>query len=119
MKRLFVMIAVILSTFCFAQSGPTAADAKQLRACETAYNSTKAVYLKKKDPASKKKYVIATVKFGTAAMMSDVLDRKLKYRKALHLYREALKLDPKNVEAKNNSDMIVSIYKSMGRPVPQ
>jgi hypothetical protein len=118
-KRLLVLFLVLSSVFIHAQGNPSAEDVKQLKACEAAYSSTKAVFLKKKDPASKKKFVAATVKFGTAAMMSDVLDRKLKYRKALHLYREALKLDPANKEAKNNSDMIVSIYKSMGRPVPQ
>lgn len=103
----------------YAGAKPSPSEIKQLKTCEKDYVATKAAYAKKKDPTTKKRYVVATVRYGTAAMTSSVLDRKLKYKKALGLYREALKIDPNNEEAKNNSQMIVSIYKSMGRPVPQ
>jgi hypothetical protein len=72
-----------------------------------------------KSPAAKKGFVAAAVRLGTANMTAQTLDRKVKYKVALRYYREALKLDPKNAEAKANHDMIVSIYKSMGRPVPK
>ena len=82
-------------------------------------SSAKAAFKKKpKDAGLKHRYVVATVKLGTATMMSETLDRKVKYRDALRLYREALKFEPDNHEALNNKDLIESIYRSMGRPIP-
>lgn len=80
--------------------------------------TTKSAFSKKPSPTTKKAYVSATVKYGTACMNSDALDRKVKYKKALQLYREALKVDPSNKEAKENAKMIEDVYRSMGRPVP-
>ncbi len=40
------------------------------------------------------------------------------YKFALGDYRRALRYDPTNSEAKEKMDEIVSIYQSMGRPVP-
>lgn len=40
------------------------------------------------------------------------------YKFALGDYRRALRYDPSNREAKEKMDEIVSIYQSMGRPVP-
>ena len=40
------------------------------------------------------------------------------YKYALADFREVLKYDPDNAEAKEKVDTIVSIYQSMGRPVP-
>jgi hypothetical protein len=40
------------------------------------------------------------------------------YKFALGDYRRVLKYDPANAEAKEKMDEIVSIYQSMGRPVP-
>ncbi len=51
-------------------------------------------------------------------MTSPLLGAKVKYPRALRLYREALKLDPNNKEAKANKKMIEDIYRSMGRPIP-
>ncbi|HST53395.1 MAG TPA: tetratricopeptide repeat protein [Pyrinomonadaceae bacterium] len=41
------------------------------------------------------------------------------YKYALADFREVLKYDPDNSEAKEKVDTIVSIYQSMGRPVPE
>jgi tetratricopeptide (TPR) repeat protein len=41
------------------------------------------------------------------------------YKYALADFREVLKYDPENAEAKGKADTIVSIYQSMGRPVPE
>lgn len=87
--------------------------AKQYALAKSAFSRTP------KSAAAKKAYVASTVRYATASMASDDLDRKVKYKQALKLYREALKVDPKNHEAKNNSDLIVSIYKSMHRPIPE
>lgn len=40
------------------------------------------------------------------------------YKFALRDFKRALKLDPDNAEAQEKADMIISIYKDMGRPVP-
>lgn len=103
----------------YVEGTPTPADRAELKKHELGYKQAKAAFAKTKNAKTKKTYVDATVRFGTASMTSPVLDRKVKYKNALALYREALKLDPKNAEAKNNSEMIISIYKSMGRPIPK
>lgn len=71
-----------------------------------------------KDAAARKAYIDANNRHGLAAMRTDALDRKSKYKVALTDFRKVLKVDPKNAIAKENHDLIVSIYKSMGRPVP-
>jgi hypothetical protein len=51
--------------------------------------------------------------------MNDLTAKPMdKYPKALALYRVALSLDPDQPEAKANSEMIIGIYESLGRPVP-
>ncbi|MGC4047343.1 MAG: hypothetical protein QM758_26380 [Armatimonas sp.] len=55
---------------------------------------------------------------GVSRMNDDKAGAKVKYRAALEDYRKALSLDPENAEAKSNKEMIESIYKSMGRPIP-
>ncbi len=110
-------LALVLSmcSLLLAQGSSLAEIAKMTKDQKAA----KTAYLKKtSNPTLKQKYVAATVKLGTATMMSEKLDRKVKYAKALKFYREALKLDPKNVEAKNNKDLIEDIYRSMHRPIP-
>jgi tetratricopeptide (TPR) repeat protein len=72
----------------------------------------------RKDAAAKKAYVDATVEYGTAVMLAPELTPKEKYPKALRLFREVLKLDPDNAQAKKSAETIEAIYKSMGRPVP-
>ena len=71
-----------------------------------------------KNTAARKAYIDANNRHGLAAMRTDALDRKVKYRIALADFRKVLKVDPKNSIAKENSDLIVSIYKSMHRPIP-
>ena len=71
-----------------------------------------------KDDKAKKEYVDATVKLATATMMGP-LPPNQKYRAALKLYREALKIDPTNAEATEYKNTIEGIYKDMGRPVPE
>lgn len=103
-----------------AQAAHPASKAPDLATSEKAYKSAKAAFAKKpKDAAVKKKYVAATVKFGTATMLADSLPPRQKYSGALRLYREALQYDPKNKEALDNKKMIEDIYKSMGRPIPK
>lgn len=127
MKRLVLPALLLLTTFHALAQGPyqqqangSPAEKAELTKNEKAQVAAKAAFAKNpKDMQAKQAYVKATVRLGTNCMMSNILDRKVKYRRALSYYREALKLDPTNREAKNNKDMIEKIYKSMNRPIPK
>lgn len=96
-----------------------AQSAAQVKAYGNAFAAAKKTFAARpKDPKARQGFVAAGDRFATSTMMSPDLDRKVKYRDALRIYREVLKVDPTNHEAKSNSDLIVSIYKSMHRPVP-
>lgn len=89
-------------------------------ALEKAYTDADAAFKKApKDEKAKKAYIEATVKLATETMEHSDLPPREKYRKSLKLYRDVLKTDPDNEEAKMNSQLIEDIYKSMGRPVPE
>ena len=66
----------------------------------------------------KKATAVAYATRGTVRMNDDAAGAKVKYRAALEDYRKALSLDAANEEAAKNKEMIESIYKSMGRPIP-
>ncbi len=119
--RFSIVFALVglLALGAHAQTTKVKEEKAKLVKLEKSYRDSKAKYVKTpKDEKVKKAYVDATVQFGTATMTAESLDRKVKYVGALRLYREALKIDPKNKEAKANKEMIESIYKSMGRPIP-
>lgn len=98
----------------------TDADAKKIKQLEKEYLASKAALAKNpKDAKLKDKFVVAGVRFGHESMMSPVLDRSSKYKQALDVYKEVLKVDPKNEVAKKESDLIIAIYKQMGRPIPK
>jgi hypothetical protein len=61
----------------------------------------------------------AHVKYGDSYMYNDQLPPMQKYPNALRQYREALVYEKTNAIALKNVDMIESIYKSMGRPIPK
>jgi len=109
-------LVALLSSVTVAQIPDTRdpAVAKKLRAeltkAEATYKKAKAAYTKKpKDTKLRKAYIDATVNFGTVTMNSPLLAPKEKYPRALRLYNEALKLDPKNKEATNNKQLIEQI----------
>ena len=70
------------------------------------------------DPALRQSLLSAHMKFGHYYMFNDTLPPKVKYPNALKQYREVLKIDPNNEDAKNNAQQIIDIYKMMGREVP-
>lgn len=115
------LIGIVLATGLVSAQASKPKDTKaELAKLEKSYKASKAAYVKKpKDANLKKKYVQATVDFGTATMMSGDLTPKVKYPGALKLYREALKVDPKNKVALENKKMIEDIYRSMGREIPK
>ncbi|MBS1714871.1 MAG: hypothetical protein JST30_11110 [Armatimonadetes bacterium] len=121
-RTALVLFALVLPFAASAQGAAAKpnADQAKLTKLEKAYTTTKAAFKKKpKDATAKKTYVKATVDYGTAVMTAGSLAPRVKYPKALALYREALKTDPNNKEAKQSAKMIEDIYKSMGRPVPK
>lgn len=114
---LFTVLA--LAAEGFAQDDE-AVEKSRLAKLEATYTSAKAAHSKKpKDAKLRKAFVDATVKLGTATMISVYLAPKDKYPRALRLYREALRIDPKNKEASENGKMIEDIYRSMGKEIPK
>jgi tetratricopeptide (TPR) repeat protein len=70
------------------------------------------------DVALKQSLVSGHLKYANFFMYNDSLPPKVKYPSALGEYRKVLKIDPSNESAKQNADMIINIYHSMGREVP-
>lgn len=71
-----------------------------------------------KSGKDKKALAAAYADRGDERMMDDPASPRIKYRAALQDYRQALKYDPSNVQAKANKAMIEAIYRKMGRPIP-
>jgi tetratricopeptide (TPR) repeat protein len=118
-KVISVVMVCLFALSAFAQKGMEQVDAKKLKLLEKAYTSAKAAYTKKpKDAKVKKIYTDATVSYGMGCMYAVELRPQVKYKMALQYFRETLKVDPKNKLAKENKEMIESIYKQMNRPVP-
>jgi len=120
MKWMLALVLALLWVPATAQQPATPAQEKQNIAKLLKNHSTaKAAFLKNpKHPKAKKAYVDSNVALGLQYTYAQTVDRKQKYKIALKYFREALKHDPKNVDARKSHDQIVSIYKSMGRPVP-
>lgn len=119
----FTLAVALLAGMAGAQgkADPNAAEKKELTRLESAYKAAKAQSKKSpKDVKLKNAYSKATTDYGTAVMKAQSLtDRSAKYAKALRLFREALVANPDNAEAKANKDMIESIYRSLGKPIPK
>ncbi len=104
----------------FQQSQPSAADKIRLTKLERAYKAAKAALAKSPhSPKAKRDFVSVGTAYGHESMVTGVLDRKVKYRQALHIYGEVLKIDPAEPTARKESDLIIGIYKQMGRPIPK
>lgn len=116
MKFAAALLVALSASMALAQTP----DPKVLPKLEKEYNAAKAAFAKApKNAKAKQRFIDAGVRYGHESMTSDFLPAKVKYRQALKIYREVLKVDPKNPVAKPESDLIISIYKSMNRPIPQ
>jgi hypothetical protein len=91
--------------------------AESVEALQVAYQEAATKYESTNDEATKSAYVNATVSYATAVMTGP--GNPEKYRKSLKLFDEALRLDPDNEEAKVNRQLILDIYKSMGKEPPK
>jgi tetratricopeptide (TPR) repeat protein len=80
---------------------------------ETIEKAEKEFKAKPKDEKAKES--LATAYFQRAFVLTDAAQ----YSAALGDFRKGLKLNPDDKEAKEMHDQIVSIYESIGRPVPK
>ena len=96
-------------------AGPMSVGVETLKA---SYDKTKKSYEAERTESSKHAHVDATVAYATAVMAGGGKPPE-KYPLALNLYDEALSLDPGNEEAKTNRQLIVDIYKSLGKEPPK
>lgn len=71
------------------------------------------------NPALRHKFVVMNDQFANATMTCDALTSHQKYAGALRIYRQSLKVDPKDPEAAKWVNEIERIYKSMHRPIPK
>ena len=92
-------------------------DAKQFDAAiallEPAYKANP------KDAALTKALADTYLKYGDSFMYNEQLPPRQKYAPALKQYRQVLTYDKTNKDAQQKINTIESIYKQMGRPVPQ
>jgi tetratricopeptide (TPR) repeat protein len=77
-----------------------------------------AQYKKKPTPQLKNQAAQAWYEYGHVRMTDNALSPRQKYRPALKAFRQALKLNPNHKQAKAEKDMIESIYRQMGMPIP-
>ena len=122
--RVPLAIVVLLAACCLglAQKGNAEVQKEiaQLQKLEKNYLAAKAGHTKApKDAKKKKLYADASTDYGYAVMLTQTIAPRAKYPKALKLFRETLKVDPKHAKAKKWSTTIEDIYRSMGRPIPK
>lgn len=72
-----------------------------------------------KDADVNKTLAEAHLKYGDSFMYNENLPPRQKYRPALKQYRQVLVYDPANKDAKAKINVIETIYKQMGMPIPQ
>lgn len=123
MRRLALFAALLtiaLPAVAQVGMGGSGVSLATLKTYRSAYAAAKkALQAKPKDKKARSTFVAATNRLATGTMVAEGLPPKQRYPAALRLYREVLKIDPTNHEAKNNSEMIVAVYKSMHRPIPK
>ena len=119
-KSAIVTAITFLSMVGFAQrGGDGSSDPKVLKGLQSEWSAAQESFAKHpNDPKIRDRFVVAGVRFGHESMMSPLLNSHLKYAQALHVYKQVLKVDPKNPVAKKEADMMIQIYKSMGRKIP-
>lgn len=122
LRSRLVVASALLCSLAVAQAPANTPERekRELARLERVYQTAKKEWQAAKSNATKRKaYIDATVRLGTASMNAITLEPRVKYPRALRLYREVLAIDPKNKEAKDNKKMIEDIYRSMGRPIPK
>lgn len=124
MKLCAVFLCAFLLAFTALSQGPNSSDAKKaahdIAVLTKKRDSAKSFFDKHpKSPAARQSFVSLNDKLAYATMTADGLTPHQKYAGALHIYRQTLKVAPKDEEANHWVNMIESIYKSMHRPIPK
>lgn len=130
--RIVLSVAIVAGISCIAgvarpqahpsyhgAAGPAARDVNVEKLSAAAARLEAQVKAHPKDAALKLKAAEAEFQAGHASMMSQKLDRKVKYRDALRAFRRALALNPQHKQAAEEKAMIETIYRQMGRPIPK
>ncbi len=114
-------VCLFLTGLAFGQNSiNTKTELANLQKLENLQVASKTKFQKApKDAKKRKEYISLTLTLANNVQASMALSSKEKYPKSLRLYREVLKTDPKNAEAKENKERIEMIYRSMGRPIPK
>lgn len=124
MRRALPLVALALATTSFGQIPKTEADMDKkelaliakLEKAQVA--ARKAYFANPKNAKAKKTYVSATYNLAETVLVSPALGAKVKYPRALKLYREVVITDPTHKKSLERISLIESIYKSMHRPIP-
>lgn len=99
------------------QTSPGGVSDASLEDLQETYDEAKAAY--EADEAESEGYIASAVEYGLAVMNSPLLPPRTKYPLSLAVLKEVLVVDPENDQAAKASEMIVDIYGSMGREVPE
>ena len=121
-RRIAAPLLLASAVLILAQSSTESAhvEKEKIKSLRLGYSQSKRAMTKAKSAAAPKiAFANTAAAYGTAIMnATSYTDRAKKYRDALHLFREALKADPTNKEAKENKDLIEGIYKQLGKKIP-
>ena len=116
-----LLLGIAVSVALFAVN-PTVEQARK-KIAEKKYDEaiTQLETANKEKPNAELKTALADAYLAKAdSIMADQNNPpRIKYPTALRAYREVLKYDSANQKAKEQIGQIESIYKSMGRPIPQ
>jgi hypothetical protein len=128
MKNLFMSLPLLLGLAIVARSSiaqetelkPGSTDPAVLKRLQKEWGDAGDALAKHpKDPKVRDHYAVAGVRFAYESMYSPLLPPKVRYPQALRIYRKVLAVDPKNKEASQASELIISVYNQMHRPVPK
>lgn len=113
--------SIVLAPLCVCATAQSPAPSVDMGKARSAYEAAMAAKPSQKvcDACTWWHKVEATLDLANSYMYAPDLLPKDKYPAALRLYRAALKLDPSLREAEVGAETIVSIYKGMGREVPE
>jgi hypothetical protein len=124
LRLLPLLLALIaLPVLAAAQTAPPVKpnmDAlAKLKKLDNSQAAAKKAFLRNpKDPAAKRIYIKVTLDAANAYMRTPALPSTKKYPKSLRYFREVRKVDPKNKVANESIEMMESIYRSIGKPIP-
>lgn len=95
---------------------PSADTLARIAELEAAHESAKMAFTEGGD---REAYLEAAMAHADYYMFVADLPPREKYPPALRIYREVLEVDPTHEKARESMEIIVDIYNSMGRPVPE